>query len=170
MAALKIVKIGNPVLRSPCKAVSAAMLRTPKFQRFLKDMVKTMHAASGVGLAANQTGVNRQAIVLECKANKRYPWAGNFPLAVYLNPRIVHYSKALIRDWEGCLSIPGYRGLVPRSKKVTLSALTPDGKPVTQTFEGFQARVIQHEVDHIQGKFYIDRMPDLSSWCHLDEF
>lgn len=133
-------------------------------------MIKTMRLAQGVGLAANQVAVSCRAVVLECRANQRYPHAEDFPLQIFINPRILRYSKEKIFDWEGCLSIPGYRGLVPRSKKVTFEALSPEGKRVVQTVEGFHARVIQHEVDHISGKFYIDRMPDLMSWTHLEEW
>ena len=170
MAIFKIAKIGNEVLRRQCRCLGKAESKTPKFKRFLGRLVETMRAASGVGIAANQVGVGLRVIVVECRANKRYPRAAEFPLAVYINPRILKYSKEMIADWEGCLSIPGYWGLVPRSKRVTFEALTPDGARVVQTVEGFQARVIQHEVDHINGNFYMDRMSDFLSWIHLDEF
>lgn len=170
MAVLDIVKIGNPVLRCKCRSLKKAAMKSAKLQRFLNSMVETMRAANGVGLAANQVGCSDRVIVLECKANKRYPDAEGFPLEMFFNPRILKYSRQTITDWEGCLSIPGYRGLVPRSKEVTFEAVTPEGKSVIKTVKGFHARVIQHEVDHINGTFYIDRMPDLLSWIHLDEF
>jgi len=94
----------------------------------------------------------------------------NFPLEVFINPKIVKYSKEKENDWEGCLSIPGYRGLVPRSKEIMFEALTIEGKRVRETVSGFHARVLQHEVDHINGFFYLDRMKDLKNWLHLDEF
>ncbi len=170
MATMKIVKIGDAVLRRKCRCLGKADIKAPKFKRFLKSMVQTMRKASGVGIAANQVGVGERVIALECQANKRYPKAGEFPLEIFINPRILKYSKETVMGWEGCLSIPGYRGLVPRSKKVTFEALTPEGERVVRTVEGFHARVIQHEVDHIMGNFYIDRMPDLLSWMHVDEF
>ena len=170
MLVLNLTKIGNPVLRRKCRRLTQAEIKTRKFRHFLDHMIETMRAAGGVGLAANQIGVSQRAIVLECRANKRYPKGKEFPLAIYINPRILKYSKETVTDWEGCLSIPGYRGLVPRSKKVTFEALMPGGERVVRTVEGFQARVVQHEVDHICGKFYIDRMPDLLSWMHLEEF
>jgi len=170
MVVFKIEKIGHGVLRRKCRSLGRAEIKTRKFQRFLGCMVETMREAGGVGIAANQVGTSKRAIALECRANKRYPQATEFPLAVYINPRILKYSKEKVLGWEGCLSIPGYRGLVPRSKKITFEALTPEGKRVVETMEGFHARVIQHEVDHIMGNFYIDRMPDLLSWIHLDEF
>lgn len=170
MPVFDIVKIGNPVLRKKCQCVKLAQLKTEKFHRFLDSMVKTMRAAGGVGLAANQTAIQSQVIVLECQNNQRYPKAQEFSLEIFINPRILKYSKEKVLGWEGCLSIPGYRGKVPRSKKVTFQAITPEGKKVVKTVQGFHARVIQHEVDHIEGKFYIDRMTDFSSWMHLDEF
>ena len=133
-------------------------------------MVQMMHKAHGVGLAANQVGVNERVLVMECDSNKRYPKVDSVALQTYLNARIVKYSKKLEKGWEGCLSIPGYRGIVPRSKSVTFEAVTPDGKKIHKTIHGFEARIMQHEVDHLNGFFYVDRMPDLKSWTHLDEF
>ena len=170
MANLAIVRIGAPVLRMKCQRIPASELTQEKFRKFLKDMVSTMHHAEGVGLAANQVGRGLQAVVLECKSRTRYPAGENVPLQTYLNPRIIEYSKELEEDWEGCLSIPGYRGLVPRSSRVTFEALNDRGEPVKKTVANFEARIIQHEVDHLNGLFYIDRMKDLHSWFHLDEF
>jgi peptide deformylase len=145
-------------------------MKTARFQTFLKAMVTAMRRANGVGLAANQLGFDLRALVMECAGNKRYPRVGSFPLQTYLNARIVSYSKEKERGWEGCLSIPGYRGLVPRSKRVTFEATLPNGRRVHRTLNGFEARVLQHEVDHLDGHFYVDRMPDLKHWLHLDEF
>ena len=167
---LKLVKIGNPVLRKKILSISKMGMRIKRFRSFLKIMVTTMRHAGGVGLAANQVGENQRVFVMECQGNGRYPSRPAFPLQAYLNPRIVSYSKAKLLDWEGCLSIPGFRGKVPRSKQVTFEALTPDGRRVRKTVRGFEARVVQHEVDHLNGLFYVDRMRDLSSWTHLEEF
>ena len=170
MPALAIVKIGHEVLRKKADLIPLDALRDAKFRKFLKDMVQTMHHAEGVGLAANQVGVGLQAIVLECRNSRRYPEAEDIPLQTYLNPRILHASKEQEEDWEGCLSIPGYRGLVPRAKKVTFKALTNQGEWIEKTVSGFHARIIQHEVDHLHGFFYVDRMPDMKSLCSLEEF
>lgn len=167
---LQIVKIGFPVLRKKTEKIDTAVLPDKKFKQLIKEMIKTMHKMDGVGLAANQVGLDMQLITLECKANSRYPEAHDFPLEVWINPRILKYSAEKEEDWEGCLSIPGYRGVVPRSKWVTFEALTPEGERVEKTVSGFHARVIQHEVDHINGFFYMDRMKDLKRWFHLDEF
>ncbi len=167
---LKLVKIGNPILRRKIPALTNRKVKLKSIGLFLKKMVSTMRHAQGVGLAANQVGENQRAFVMECRGNRRYPTRPAFPLQAYLNPRIVSYSKAKLWDWEGCLSIPGFRGKVPRSKQVTFEALTPDGRKIRKTVSGFEARVVQHEVDHLNGLFYIDRMKDFRSWTHLEEF
>jgi len=167
---LPIVKIGNPVLRKKIKDIHPALLRLKAFEKFLKDMVTTMRGAQGVGLAANQVGEDLRCFVMECRGNKRYPKVKSVPLQAYLNVRIVKRSKQRVPGWEGCLSIPGYRGLVPRSKSVTFTALTPDGRKLRRTVRDFEARIVQHEVDHLDGHFYIDRIKDKKTWMHLEEF
>lgn len=129
-----------------------------------------MRGADGVGLAANQVGHNTRVFIIECRVNKRYPGRGEFPLEIYVNPRVLSVSKRKVSDWEGCLSIPGYRGWVPRHESVTFEALTREGELVKKTFRGFKARVIQHELDHLNGIFYVDRMRGFERWMHLDEF
>ncbi len=107
---------------------------------------------------------------MECDSNKRYPKVNSVLLQTYLNARIVKYSKRMENGWEGCLSIPGFRGVVPRSEWVTFEAVTPEGKKIRKTVHGFEARIVQHEIDHLNGLFYVDRMSDLKTWTHLDEF
>ena len=170
MTPLPILKIGHALLRKKCLNIPAKEFKNPKFIKFLKDMVVTMRRAQGVGLAANQVGGNRTAIVLECASNRRYPYRKAFNLEIFINPRIIQSSKEMFLDWEGCLSIPGYRGLVPRSTSVIIEAMEINGRRIRKTVTGFHARVIQHEVDHINGFFYMDRMPNLKGWTHLEEF
>lgn len=167
---LNIVKIGNPVLRKRISNVPLGKLKGKKFTAFLREMTRIMRGARGVGLAANQIGQNRRIFVIECRGNKRYPKVASFPLQAYVNARIVKYSKSLEKGWEGCLSIPGFRGMVPRSRWVTFEATTPGGLRIRRTVRDFEARVVQHEVDHLNGFFYIDRMRDWKSWMHLEEF
>jgi peptide deformylase len=166
----KIVKIGNSVLRKKTSSITKKRLVSKKFQIFLKLMVTQMRKAGGVGLAANQLGFNNCALVMECRGNKRYPRVKSFPLQTYVNARIVKYSRPMEKGWEGCLSIPGFRGIVLRSQWVTFEAQTPEGQIVRKTVRGFEARVIQHEVDHLNGFFYMDRMKGLKTWTHLEEF
>lgn len=168
---LPIVKIGNPLLRQKARPLAPRRARDETFLLpLLRQMTATMRAAQGVGLAANQVGRKESLLVMECRGNRRYPRVPSFPLQAYLNIRILHYSKAVEKGWEGCLSIPGFRGLVPRSRQVTFEALVPGGHKVRRTVRGFEARVIQHEADHLNGRFYIDRMKDWNSWMHLEEF
>jgi len=166
---MPIVKIGRAVIRTPCVDVTEKARVRAEFRRFIDSMVKTMYKAEGVGLAANQVGVGIRAIVLESRADRRYPDSPAFPLQAYINPRIVKASRKKLLDWEGCLSIPGYRGLVPRHEEIVVEATTPDGEKVRRTVSGFEARVFQHEIDHINGFVYIDRMPDMKTLMHEDE-
>ena len=164
-----IVKIGHPLLRAVIgPSGRGRSLKT--VQTLIPEMVKTMRRAQGVGLAANQIGKNFRLFVMECRGNERYPRVESFPLQAYLNIKIVRYSKATEKGWEGCLSVPGFRGIVSRSKNIWVEALTPEGKKVRKFFSGFEARVIQHETDHLNGLIYMDRMGDLKSWTHLEEF
>lgn len=170
MKTLSIVKIGNPVLREKARAVSFKEIRSARFRRFLKQMVAAMRAGKGVGLAANQVGAAFRVIVLESRKNPRYPDAPDFPLEILINPRIAKYSPVKETGWEGCLSVPGYRGLVTRSKAVVLEALSSSGVKLRKNAEGFYARVLQHEIDHLNGLLYVDRMKNLRNWHHLDEY
>ena len=167
---LNLVKIGNPLLRVKARPVPKARIRGKAFHAFLKKMASAMRRWKGVGLAANQAGKGTRVFVMECRGSGRYPQAPAFPLQAYVNPRIVGYSRKKSADWEGCLSVPGYRGLVPRSERVVLEAVTPQGRKIRRIFRGFEARVVQHEVDHLNGLIYMDRMPGLRNWTHLEEF
>ncbi|MGH7739774.1 MAG: peptide deformylase [bacterium] len=167
---LPLVKIGASRLRQKCRAVPAAQFNSARLRKILKDMKQTMYRTNGVGLAANQVNHGLSVLVMESRDNRRYPTACAFPLQFYLNAKIISVSKKMEKDWEGCLSIPGYRGLVPRHHSLTFTALTPEGKRIQKTVHGFEARVIQHEIDHLNGFFYVDRMPNLREWFHLDHF
>jgi peptide deformylase len=164
------VLIGHPLLRRKVKPFSPRKMKGSPFLRLLYGMAKAMRAWKGVGLAANQAGLDAALFVMECRGNRRYPKAPSFPLQAYLNPRVLRYSKARETDWEGCLSVPGYRGLVPRSREVVLEAMLANGRKVRRSFRGFEARVVQHEVDHLNGLCYLDRMEGLRSLHHLDAF
>jgi len=161
---------GHPLLARKTKRVALTSIKDGKWALIIQNMRSTMKKAQGVGLAANQVAQGIQLILLESRKNKRYPWAPSFPLHVYFNPKILHRSRGQQWDWEGCLSIPGYRGRVPRSQTITFEAWLPNAKKVIRTVRGFEARVLQHEVDHLNGLFYVDRMKNLKSWVHTDQF
>jgi len=169
MSILKVARIGNPVVRARAKDVDPALIRTPDFQRFLDDLVETMHEYDGVGVAAPQVHVSLRVAVLEVPGRDRRGGRKGVPLAVLINPKVTPLSKKAVLDIEGCLSVPGLRGLVPRFEKVRLDALGRDGKPYSVIASGFHARVIQHECDHLDGNVYLDRMLDLKTLGFLDE-
>ena len=169
MAILKGARLGNPVLRTPAAEVPAAEVSRPDFQRFIDDMVATMHEYQGVGLAAVQVHEPRQVAVLEVADNARYPGKAAVPLSVLVNPKIVPLGDKTEEDWEGCLSIPEIRGRVTRYQSLRVTALDREGNELDFVASGFHARVIQHEVDHLRGHVYMDRMPDLTSLTYLTE-
>lgn len=170
MAILKVARLGHPALRQVAEPVHHDEIRSPGIQRLIDDMVETMREYSGVGLAANQVHVPKQIAVIEAQRNPRYPDAPEIPLTVIINPVVTPAGEPLAEDWEGCLSIPDLRGRVPRYSEVHLMAYDRAGRPLELTAKDFFARVIQHEADHLQGKVFIDRMPDLSTLTHLAEW
>ncbi len=165
-----MIRIGHPLLRKSCRDIVPEECGSKKFGGIIRKMIRTMRAYEGVGLAANQVALDMKLVVMECQSSRRYPDSFDFALEVWINPRILRVSKETVSDWEGCLSIPGYRGIVPRAREVTFEAWTPKGEKVQKTVRGFHARVMQHETDHLIGKVYIDRMPDLKQWVHLETF
>lgn len=167
---LKVARLGHPVLRQIAAPVPPDQITTAATQQFIDDMIETMYEYDGAGLAAPQVHVSQQIVVMEVAKNPRYPEAPDIPLTVYINPEITPLTDNMSEDWEGCLSVPGMRGRVPRYTNIRLRAYDRDGKQVDFTAEGFHARVIQHECDHLQGKVYIDRMRDTSSLMFLEEY
>ena len=170
MAILKVTRLGHPVIRTPAVAVPKEAITSPGMQRFIDDMIETMHDYDGVGLAAPQVYTSAQVAVIEVKQNRRYPGEGPIPLTVLINPRISQASKKQLDDWEGCLSVDGLRGRVPRAESLEVEAYNRKGEKVKFLAQGFFARVIQHECDHLAGKVFLDRMPNLSTLTHLQEF
>ena len=170
MAILKIARIGNPVVRARAKNVDPAVIATREFQRFLDDLIETMHEYDGVGVAAPQVHVSLRVAVLEVPASDRRGERKGVPLTVLINPTVTPLSKKRQSDTEGCLSVPDLRGSVRRFERIRLAALGRDGKPYSIEAAGFHARVIQHECDHLDGNVYLDRMEDLKSLSFLQEF
>lgn len=157
MALLNIIRMGHPVLRTV--AAPIADPTDPALRRLAADMIETMLDAPGVGLAAPQIDESLRMIVFRVPADRSGGEAiGN---SVLINPVIELLGEETELGWEGCLSVPGLRGLVPRFTRIRYSGVTLDGEPVERIAEGFHARVIQHETDHLDGILYIDRMPDL---------
>src|SRR5262249_46570253 len=170
MAILKVARLGHPVLRQRAAPVPPGAIRSPEVQRLIDDMVETMREYNGAGLAANQVHVLSQICIIEVSANPRYPDAPAIPLTVLTNPKVTPMSEEINEGWEGCLSVPDMRGVVPRLTAVRLEALGRDGEPIDLVAKDFFARVIQHETDHLHGIVYVDRMRDLSTLTHLAEW
>ena len=170
MAILKVARLGHPVIRTATEAVPKESIHAPEFQRFLDDMVETMREYDGVGLAAPQVHVSKQVAVVEVDENRRYPGEKAIPLTILINPKILSASKRQVEEWEGCLSVHEFRGRVPRADSLEVEAYNRKGEKVRFHAQGFFARVIQHECDHLAGKVFLDRMPNLSTLTHLQEF
>ena len=170
MAVLKVARLGHPVLRRIAEPVSPEAILAPEIQQLIEDMLETMDDHDGAGLAAPQVHVSRRVVVYGVSANPRYPDADEVPLTVLVNPVITPVGDEQEEDWEGCLSVPDLRGLVPRYTKLRVRALSHEGRELDFVASGFHARVIQHEFDHLNGKVYLDRMPDLSTLAHLQEY
>lgn len=160
-----IVRLGHPSLRTPAAPVAASSLGSPELQALVDDMVETMRDAHGVGLAAPQLGIGLQLFVYEA------PNAGEpIPLRAVVNPMITPLPGELVEDWEGCLSIPELRGLVPRHPAVRVRGLDRSGGPLDYVAHGFEARIVQHELDHLNAIVFLDRMRDLRSLAYYDEW
>lgn len=168
---LRIIRLGHPNIRQGTEPVSPEELHSPEIRRLIDDMVETMRDANGVGIAAPQVHVSKQIIVIEVSPeNPRYPNQPAVPLMVLLNPIITEHAETTEEGWEGCLSVPDLRGFVPRWTRVKVTGLDRQGQAVQLDAEGFFARVIQHEVDHLNGRVFLDRLPDLKTLTHLREY
>jgi peptide deformylase len=170
MTVLKIAKLGNPVLRQVAKPVDLNDLAENSMQTFIDDMIETMHHEGGVGLAAPQVNRSIQIVVLEYVENERYPDEVSIPLTVLVNPVLSDYSQDTKEGWESCLSLVDFRGLVPRSTTVTLDAYDRQGKKIKKIVSDFEAVVLQHELDHLKGFVFLDRMKDLTQLSYQEEF
>ena len=160
MAVHEILKMGDPRLLRVAQPVQA--FGTPALRELIADMFETMEAANGAGLAAPQIGVDLQLVIFGFERNERYPEAGAVPRTVLINPLVTPLSLEEEEGWEGCLSVPGLRGRVPRYVRIRYSGLYPQGDPIEREAEGFHARVVQHECDHLIGRLYPTRMRDLT--------
>src|SRR5215210_1422894 len=164
MAVLKIAKLGNPILRNLAARVDPRDIKSAEFQGLIDDMFETMRDEPGIGLAAPQVSRSFQLVVMGCEGE------GGFPETVLINPSILYYGPQQVENWEGCLSVDGLRGKVTRPSLVRVQALDRHGKSMDFEATGLYAVCIQHEMDHLIGKMFVDRMTDMSTLTQLPEF
>jgi len=170
MAILKVARLGHPVLREKARPVPLGEIRSAGIQQLIDDMVETMREYDGAGLAATQVHQPVQIAAIEVDANPRYPDAPGIPLTVVINPVVTALTEEMEEGWEGCLSVPDMRGMVPRVTAVRLQCYDREANPVDLVAKEFFARVIQHETDHLHGIVYVDRMRDLRTLSHIAEW
>ncbi|HKJ70639.1 MAG TPA: peptide deformylase [Gammaproteobacteria bacterium] len=166
MAVRTILRMGDPRLLEPAEPVPK--LDTPDLHALVADLWETMEAYDGAGLAAPQVGIGLRVVVFRVDAHPRYPEAEAVPATTLVNPVLHPLSGERDEDWEGCLSLPGLAGLVPRHRRLRYTGFTPEGAPVDREVSGFHARVVQHECDHLDGILYPFRMPDLSRFGFVE--
>ena len=162
-----ILRMGDPRLLQPSAPVTA--FGTPELEALLADLRDTMAAADGAGLAAPQIGVSVRVVIFEVTHNPRYPQAAPVPYTVLINPVLDPLGDERDEAWEGCLSVPGLRGVVARYTNLRYRGFDLDGRPIDRTVAGFHARVVQHEVDHLDGILYPLRVADLRRFGFEDE-
>jgi peptide deformylase len=167
MPARDVLRMGHPVLREKAKPV--AKLGSPELLALVEDMKETMKARNGAGLAAPQIGVGQRVVIFGVEKNARYPDAEPVPFTVLVNPKLTMLTREVEQDWEGCLSVPGMRGVVPRYTKLRYTGFDEHGTPIDREAEGFHARVVQHECDHLDGILYPQRMTDMSTFGFIEE-
>jgi peptide deformylase len=171
MAVLEIREMGDPVLRQEAREVTAEELASAEVQQLIDDMIETMRAANGAGLAAPQVGVSLRIAVIEVReGNPRYPYKPPIPLTVIVNPQLTPLDDATFATNEGCLSMPNLRGDLERFENVAVRYLDRDGEVHEETRRGLTAGTFQHEVDHLDGILFVDRMADMSSLSTWEEF
>lgn len=167
MPAREVLRMGHPVLREKAKPIEK--LGTPELRALVADMKDTMAAKNGAGLAAPQIGVSQRVVIFGVDKNPRYPDAEEVPFTVLVNPKITLLTREVESDWEGCLSVPGLRGVVPRYTKLRYTGTDEEGNAIDRVAEGFHARVVQHECDHLDGILYPQRMQDMTHFGFTKE-
>jgi peptide deformylase len=161
-----VLRMGNPQLLQRSLPVRA--FGAPALEDLLRDLRDTMQASNGAGLAAPQIGVLLRVVIFGVDRNERYPDAEPVPYTELVNPVLTPLSDEIDEDWEGCLSVPGLRGVVPRYRHLRYEGFDPRGRPIHREVTGFHARVVQHECDHLEGVLYPMRMRDLSRFGYTD--
>lgn len=163
-----ILKMGDERLLRIAPPVPEHLIGSVELQQLIDDMFDTMHHVGGVGLAAPQIGIDLQLVIFGFERSERYPDAKPVPLTILLNPVITPMGAEQEDGWEGCLSVPGLRGVVPRFKHISYTGIDPQGNPINRFADGFHARVVQHECDHLVGRLYPSRIQDFAKFGYTD--
>jgi peptide deformylase len=159
MAVRHVLKMGDPLLYRKAEPVKG--FNTPELDALVADMFDTMAALNGAGLAAPQIGVSQRVVIFSVESNPRYPDVEPVPTTVLINPILTPIGDEMEEGWEGCLSVPGLRGLVTRHQRLRYTGFDQNGTPIDRTVSGFHARVVQHECDHLDGILYPMRLRDI---------
>ena len=167
---LRIAQIGHPVLRQPTRPLTREELLSAQIQSFLDDLVETMREANGAGLAANQVYQSLRICTVEVRNNPRYPYRPNIPLTILVNPILTPVGDETFVNYEGCLSVPDLRGQVRRHCEVKVDAWDREGNSISTVVKGMTAATYQHEVDHLDGKLFLDRVEDATSLVTQENF
>lgn len=173
MALRKIALVGHPILRQTARKLSLEELCSLDTQRFIDDLIDTMRDANGAGLAAPQVYESVMVCAIEVKSNPRYPYKPDIPLTVLVNPELEFLSDACFDNYEGCLSVPNLRGVVSRHAELRVRALDRHGAPIDTIVRGITAGTYQHEIDHLYGKLFVDRVTDpttFSTWAEFERY
>jgi peptide deformylase len=170
MSILKVARMGHPVLRVRAREIDRASLQQPLMQKFIDDMIDTMHEYHGVGLAAPQVHERLRIFVAAINPGDAEPLPPDSEPMIFVNPVITPVGQETFEDWEGCLSIPDLRGQVPRARDIKVTALDRNGEKIEFSTRDFPARVIQHETDHLDGILFLDRMKSFGTLSFLDEY
>ncbi|MBC7714660.1 MAG: peptide deformylase [Rhizobacter sp.] len=171
MTARKVIRMGHPTLRLVAELVDVSELKTPEFIELLVDMYDTMKVEGGIGIAAPQINVSKQVTLIELPDDSdRYGELDGTPLMVIINPKITYLTEDKQGFWEGCLSVPGLRGFVERPNHIQVDYINEHGEPKQIIADEFLATVFQHELDHLFGKLYIDRITDTTKITYTEEF
>lgn len=173
MTLLKIAHVGHPILRERSREVARAELASPEIQRFIDDLVETMRDANGAGLAAPQVHFPVRICAVEVGENPRYPYLPKVPLTILVNPKVHVVTEETFENYEGCLSVPNLRGIVHRFAEIELTYWDREGTEHTKKIRGLTAGTFQHEIDHLDGKLFLDRIEDtttLTTWTDFERF
>jgi peptide deformylase len=163
-----IIKLGNPILRQ--KAAAVENIQDEKIQNLIDELITSVAQANGVGIAAPQIATSYRLFIVASHPNKRYPHAPEMPPTAMINPRIIAHSSEMIKDWEGCLSVPEIRGLVPRYQTIQIEYTDRNGNLQKQELTDFIARIFQHEYDHLEGLVFLDRVENNRDLISEEEY